>query len=212
MIRGGTSARIFADALRRTIATAHDVLDIGTPQRFAKELRPFEAWFAGKRYVAAGYEPRLTYGAYNCDGHQDIQRMTFADASFDAVLCIDVLEHIEDPPAAAREIVRVLRPGGRLLLRAPFLAHYHGKMAAAHSPAHETYPDYWRFTHQGLLRLFAPCAEASLVPLDGPLEVGLKQFYLTPLLGWRLVRRVVDLVDRPKVPRATTRHLLLAVR
>jgi len=42
-----------------------------------------------------------------------------ADASVDRVLCRSVLHHIADPNAAYREMARVLRPGGRLLLQAP---------------------------------------------------------------------------------------------
>ena len=130
MLNGGKPEQIFAERLAETIRDAHDVLDVGTSQRFAKELRRYEQWFAGKRYVAAGYEPSQTYGAYNCDCHQDIQAMSFADESFDAVLCIEVVEHVADPFAATRELRRVLRPGGRLLLTTPFLSQYHGKANA----------------------------------------------------------------------------------
>jgi 2-polyprenyl-3-methyl-5-hydroxy-6-metoxy-1,4-benzoquinol methylase len=85
-----------------------------------RNCAPYEGLFKGKRYIAAGYQPRSAYGAYNCDCHQDIQNMTFADASFDAVLCIEVLEHVANPFATARELARVLRPNGRLLLTTPF--------------------------------------------------------------------------------------------
>ncbi len=37
------------------------------------------------------------------------------DNSFDIVVCVDVLEHVSDVQAVAREIARVLRPGGLLL-------------------------------------------------------------------------------------------------
>ncbi|HET7460135.1 MAG TPA: methyltransferase domain-containing protein [Longimicrobium sp.] len=49
----------------------------------------------------------------------DITRQALPDASFDAVLAVDVLEHIEDDRAALRELRRVLRPGGWALLRVP---------------------------------------------------------------------------------------------
>jgi SAM-dependent methyltransferase len=44
--------------------------------------------------------------------HQDLQRTSFGDAEFDIVLTSDVMEHVPDAPAAEREIVRILRPGG----------------------------------------------------------------------------------------------------
>jgi SAM-dependent methyltransferase len=50
----------------------------------------------------------------------DIQlRTAFADASFDRVLAIHVLEHLPDLPAALKEIRRVLRPQGRLMAVLP---------------------------------------------------------------------------------------------
>jgi SAM-dependent methyltransferase len=44
------------------------------------------------------------------------QSLPFADASFDRVLCHNVLEFLPDPQALLGEAYRVLRPGGRLLL------------------------------------------------------------------------------------------------
>lgn len=52
--------------------------------------------------------------------HEDSTGLSFPDSSFDAVLSFDVLEHIPDAQKALQEIARVLRPGGTLLLTAPF--------------------------------------------------------------------------------------------
>ena len=71
-----------------------------------------------------------------------------ADGSFDVVLCTQVLEHSDDPAQAVRELRRVTAPGGRVL------ASTHGVQVYHPSPA-----DYWRWTHEGLRRLFAENAE-----------------------------------------------------
>jgi SAM-dependent methyltransferase len=63
------------------------------------------------------------------------------DAGFDAVLSSQVLEHVTDPATYLRECVRVLRPGGRLLLST------HGIMVYHPDP-----DDYWRWTCAGLRR------------------------------------------------------------
>ena len=42
------------------------------------------------------------------------EALPFADGSFDVVLCDNVVDHAEDPPAIARELARVLAPGGLL--------------------------------------------------------------------------------------------------
>ena len=47
------------------------------------------------------------------------QRMPFPSASFDRVLCSEVLEHVADPRVATAELVRVLKPGGLLAVSVP---------------------------------------------------------------------------------------------
>lgn len=49
----------------------------------------------------------------------DGEALPFADASFDVLTCDDTLEHAFDQQAMVREMARVLRPGGRLLLVTP---------------------------------------------------------------------------------------------
>jgi 2-polyprenyl-6-hydroxyphenyl methylase/3-demethylubiquinone-9 3-methyltransferase len=52
--------------------------------------------------------------------HTDGERFPLPDASVDTALLGEVIEHLEDPGAVLREIVRVLRPDGRLVLTTPF--------------------------------------------------------------------------------------------
>ncbi|HEY64839.1 MAG TPA: methyltransferase domain-containing protein [Caldilineae bacterium] len=47
---------------------------------------------------------------------QDASRLPFSDATFDAVCCLEVLEFTPDPRRTLEEMIRVLRPGGFLLL------------------------------------------------------------------------------------------------
>jgi SAM-dependent methyltransferase len=49
----------------------------------------------------------------------DGQRLPFADASFDRIICTETLEHVADAQLALRELARVLKPGGRLAISVP---------------------------------------------------------------------------------------------
>lgn len=71
------------------------------------------------------------------------EKLPFKDNTFDAVISIAVLEHVRDPFLCAKEISRVLKPGGQLFCSVPFLQPYHGY------PHH-----YFNTTHQGIKRLF----------------------------------------------------------
>lgn len=49
----------------------------------------------------------------------DVMRLPFADRAFDAVLCVDAINHLPDRLATLREWARLLQPGGRLLFTDP---------------------------------------------------------------------------------------------
>jgi arsenite methyltransferase len=68
-------------------------------------------------------EPMLALAAKRCEGHDnvgfeqgDVTSLPVADADFDRALSVQVLEYVADIPAALRELLRVLRPGGRVLI------------------------------------------------------------------------------------------------
>ena len=46
-------------------------------------------------------------------------RLPFGDAVFDAVLCLETIEHLPDARAAAAEMMRVLKPGGQVMITTP---------------------------------------------------------------------------------------------
>ncbi len=48
------------------------------------------------------------------------------DSTFDHILCTQVIEHVESPTHLVSEIRRVLKPGGSIMLNAPFLYPFHG--------------------------------------------------------------------------------------
>ena len=204
MITSGAPAHRFEHLLREAVADAASVLDIGTSQRFAKELSPYRALLTGHGYRAAGFRPE-PMGADTCDLDLDVQAISLPDDSEDCVLCLEVLEHVADPFRAARELVRIIRPGGRLLLTVPFLTSYHGK---GDTPDHAGYPDFWRFTHQGLEHLFASLDELQVHAVTGPVEARLRFMKIDRLLDAFPTRQLLDRIDRPVAGRMTNRHIV----
>ncbi len=100
---------------------------------------------AGKRSVYYENVVNFEIVAYDTTDVRGVgEVLPFVDGAFDAVISIAVLEHVKDPFRCAREIARVLKPGGKLICCVPFLQPYHGY------PHH-----YYNMTHQGLRNLFA---------------------------------------------------------
>ena len=66
------------------------------------------------------------------------------DATFDSILCIAVLEHVDNPIEVVAEFHRALKPGGHVVASVPFL-----------QPEHKIPTDFQRYTRDGLATLFA---------------------------------------------------------
>lgn len=208
--------------LMKEASTYSPVYDLGTSKRFAKEVWLVRHLFDGKKYFAGGYNPEKGFEKDNCDFHCDIQNMPeIADNSAGSVICLEVLEHVRNPAKAVEEIYRILKPGGLCIMGVPFLSSYHGKsnhnsnpvfvkgLTKNHDDSHKGYGDFWRFTHEGLALLFenAGFSSVEIFPVDGFLLSRLMNFGLYPvLLKLPFVMRLVSIIDRPKLGKATTLH------
>ena len=85
-------------------------------------------------------------------------RLPFADGVFDTVLCTQVLEHVAEPWVVLREVARVLKVGGYVILTAPQAANLH-----------EIPYDFFRYTRFGLEAL---CQGHDLQPIETVSEGG----------------------------------------
>jgi SAM-dependent methyltransferase len=180
------------------------ILDIGCGHRQMEALLRPETTYIGLDYPtthAKGYSGRP-------DLFGDGQCLPFAEGTFEAVLALDVLEHLPLPDQCMMESARVLRSGGQLILQTPFLY-----------PLHDMPHDFQRWTLPGLEALAqrhgfkvterhvlgAPCETAAALMAIALAKAGLDSLknhspaillipllivgiVATNLMGWLLAR------------------------
>ena len=178
------------ERITRIIEEADEILDIGGGLRIDESrnnrLEPKNTWIRermenrGVRYKVLDYVPD-----YHPDIVGDIQNLPLADNSQHAILCNAVLEHVEDPFKATRELYRTLKSGGFCFVYVPFLYYYHAERGY--------YGDYWRFTEDSLKLLFKTFRVVEIQKVRGPFETLVR---LTPLGRFALFQNLAFIIDR----------------
>ncbi len=143
-----------------------NILDAGCGENKLKDKFP-RANFIG---IDMGVgDKSWNYGKIDIQG--DLKQLPFKDNSFDLVISIVTLEHIDNPLVALKEISRILKKGGKLFLIIPFMWEYH-----------QIPNDFFRFTKSGAKVLLK--------------ESKLKIEYIEPIGGffWLFSRRLFNLL------------------
>ena len=134
---------------------------------------PHSTLFAHTRYVKLdrGIGDH-TWDYSRIDVQGDVCELPFRDAVFDAVVNIQVLEHIKEPGVCVAEMARVLKPGGQLILT-----------TVQDWEIHQHPNDFFRYTRYGLEYLFERAGLKSRVEALGGLFWNIS-FRLMALLGF----------------------------
>jgi SAM-dependent methyltransferase len=104
----------------------------------------YKQFFSHCRYLATDLaigEESWNYANVDCFSRLD--QLPLADSSVDAILCTQVLEHLEWPRESLQEFYRILKPGATLYVTAP-MAH----------AEHQVPFDFFRYTSFGLRSVF----------------------------------------------------------
>lgn len=154
------------------------ILDVGCGKK------PYAGWFPhGKRSRIVGIDVSPGPGVDVVVGNTG--SFPFRDGSFDAVLCTQMLEHVEDPESTLGEIHRVLTSSGLLVASVPFIYQEHG------SPR-----DYRRFSRYEAVRMLS----GRFKVVEANRQGGIGSTVIMLLLAWihgvwesRLLLRVLKL-------------------
>lgn len=126
--------RKFVEFSSHQVKPSHLILDAGSGRQ------QYRKYFSHAKYESTDIEqlPDCEHD-FMCS----LDNIPKADNTYDAILCTQVLEHVEFPQNVIHECYRVLKPGGMLFLSAPQGAGVHGE------PYH-----FFNYTEYGLRSLF----------------------------------------------------------
>lgn len=148
-----TLIRDFVRDLTRVVELPDPIVEFGSLQVEPGQDSDLRSLFAGREYL--GTDLREGPGV---DQVEDLRALSFGDGAVGTVLCLDTLEHCEDPPAACRELARVTGEGGVCVLSSVMLFGIHA------------YPsDYYRFTPEGFRVLLAGFDSAWVAGIGDPM-------------------------------------------
>lgn len=159
------------------------ILDIGCGggfnlnilQKFGRiqgiDIEPKSVSYSKKR----GFEIKLVKNNY---------KLPFEKNSFDFITCLDVLEHIEDDERYLREILRILRPNGRVIIFVPAYEFLWGELDTRSR-------HYRRYTKKDLIMLFK---NAGLKPA---LSMYFNFLFFLPILLVRFLQKFLFWKNTP---------------
>jgi hypothetical protein len=129
--------RRFVVELLEAVEVPDPVVEFGSLQVEPSQDGDLRALFPGRDFTGCDMRP-----GPGVDRVEDLRELGYGDGEVGTALCLDTLEHCEDPPAACRELHRVVADGGVCVVSSVMLFGIHG------------YPnDYFRFTPEGLRSL-----------------------------------------------------------
>jgi SAM-dependent methyltransferase len=135
-VRDNTKA--FLESALEVLDFPEPVVEIGSLQVPGQEgYGDIRTFFKGKQFIGCDMRPGL-----GVDQIENLEHLSFADASVGSLVMLDVIEHVRDLESCFREARRVLKPEGILVIA-----------SVMDFPIHAYPYDYWRFTPKAVEEL-----------------------------------------------------------
>jgi ubiquinone/menaquinone biosynthesis C-methylase UbiE len=170
-----TNDKVF-DLIRPLLKSGAKVADIGAGEGFFSQLLgqyiESELGLAPSAIVSACdiFPQYFRYTGVECLPISGDGRLPYDDASIDVACTLEVVEHVEDQFQFARELYRVLKPGGIVFISTPNVLNINSR---------------WRILHSGFAVLFDPLLLSSADPVHTSGHINPVSYYY---LAYQLVR------------------------
>ena len=116
----------------------------GKMMDFGCGSKPYRSFFTVEEYIGVDFENEgHPHDNEQIDVFYDGKKLPFEDNRFDSILCSEVFEHIFNLEEILKELNRVLKPGGKILITCPFVWNEH--------EAPFDYARYTRFALESLI-------------------------------------------------------------
>ena len=199
-----------ARLLSMTLADGpRDVLDVGCSSGYlATPLAEAGVHVTGIELdPGAAEEARASCAGGVLVGDLESMELPFEAASFDAIVCGDLVEHLRDPGSALARLRPLLRPNGRLVLSTPNVANWAIRLSLLGGR--------WRYTDRGILdrthaHLFTRRTLTETVEGAGYRVVELDHTAPVPVVGTPAAERAVHAVSRVRPSLFAYQFLLAA--
>jgi SAM-dependent methyltransferase len=168
---------LLRERIEGRIRPEHTVLDLGAGAGIVESMH-----FKGRvaRVCGVDLDPRVTTNPHLDEGVVgSAESIPYPDACFDVVFSDNVFEHLRNPGLVLREVRRVLKPGGFLLLKTPNRLHYVAGLASLTPTGFhqwfnrlrgrasvDTFPTLYRANSPGRLRKLAREAGLDVVSIE----------------------------------------------
>jgi SAM-dependent methyltransferase len=189
-------------ALSRRLSEAKGVtIDVGCGSK------PYRAIVNSNVYLGIEVQQSgHTHEHEHVDIYYDGSQLPIATESADLVLCCEVLEHTSNPKTLLQEILRILRPGGTLVLTVPFAWGEHEQpfdeqrwtwYGLRHLLADTGYSncDIERVGHhiETIFQLLAAYVHQRILPKQKLANAALVPFFISPIL---IAGRILSLLPK----------------